>query len=206
VFSQVRLPDRRLRPPRFLFVPVALALLSAGAVGSISQMEGRPLGATLTTALPLAWISNTLAEPEPWNHQGAVPIAEVLFTHDAWARDMLRKINDLRVSESLHPLRLCPALGYAATEYSRKMASSHTLLHHDVDGSGPVDRVYASGYGSTEVAENIAAGFTNPTSTLKAWLVSPSHRAAIFDPGHRHAGFGNHEGYWTQYFGSGGRC
>jgi uncharacterized protein YkwD len=143
--------------------------------------------------------------------RAAAPAPPVLFealnyVHPDWAATMLDKVNDLRTAEGFGPLALCPTLGYAAEQYSHKMADEDRLLHQASDGTTAADRVWAFGFAGPKVSENIAAGFTNPSSTMRAFMVSPSHLANILDPDHRFVGFGTYQGYWTQYFGSGFNC
>lgn len=128
------------------------------------------------------------------------------FEHPSWALEMLNEVNALRRDNGLVAVELCAALGFAAAQYSETMASHQWLLHKGPDGSLPIDRVRAAGYNGETVSENIATGFNSASATLRAFMVSGSHRATILGVDHRFAGFGSDQGYWTQYFGSGPSC
>jgi uncharacterized protein YkwD len=135
-----------------------------------------------------------------------VPDAVLIFDHPDWAHEMLNAINALRQDAGLGSVELCATLGYAATQYAETMATHQWLKHEGPDGSRPIDRVRAAGYAGHNVSENIATGFSTAAATLRAFMVSASHRATILGADHRFAGFGTADGYWTQYFGSGPTC
>ena len=85
-----------------------------------------------------------------------------------------------------------------------------------------VSRVVATGYGYSQLAENLAAGPTTAEGVVASWMNSPGHRANILNCGLRELGVGyyvqlddqsnvrldnGHLGgpyryYWTQDFGS----
>jgi uncharacterized protein YkwD len=175
---------------------VGFLIESHGLMVVGSRAVGAPLTAVLTDG-PIV----RAAEPAP-----PVLYEAVSYVHPNWATTMLTRVNAHRSAEGLAPLALCPTLGYAADQYSRTMASHGRLLHQAPDGTTAIDRVWSYGFAGADVGENIAAGFTNPSATLRAFMVSTSHRANILNPDHRFAGFGGYDGYWTQYFGSGSTC
>lgn len=55
-------------------------------------------------------------------------------------------------------------------------------------------------------AENVAAGYPDPTSVVAAWMTSDDHRAAILTCTYTHAGTGHADGpggpYWTLVLGA----
>ena len=96
------------------------------------------------------------------------------------ASDLMGRINALRVGLGLHPYQLNSALTAAAQNQATWMANTGQISHTQSDGSRPVDRAVAAGYGSTWVSENIYMG-TNATaaSAWEWWLNSPIHYQGI---------------------------
>lgn len=85
-----------------------------------------------------------------------------------------------RLSNGLLPLRYNPHLRSAAYSHSQDMALNDFFDHVGSDGSTLVTRAQDAGYvGWTVLAENIAAGFSDPQAVVEAWMNSPGHRANI---------------------------
>ncbi len=70
------------------------------------------------------------------------------------------------------------------------------------------DRVNATGYNYSYLGENIAAGGSTPTDTIKQWMNSQGHRENILNSNYTEIGFGyshsnssKYKHYWVQVFG-----
>ena len=106
----------------------------------------------------------------------------------------------------------CPTL--RANTYLRKSARGHTvtmaahdLMSHQLPGEPYFSRrITRAGYrGWSSVAENVARGFSGPSSVVRAWMNSPSHRRNILNCRYRDLGVGvaldGGQLWWTQNFG-----
>ena len=106
----------------------------------------------------------------------------------------------------------CRAL--RSNAYLRKAARGHTvtmalrgLMSHQLPGEAYFSkRITRAGYrGWSNVAENVARGFSGPSAVVRAWMASPGHRRNILNCRLRDLGVGVvHDGgqlWWTQNFG-----
>lgn len=111
----------------------------------------------------------------------------------------------------LSPLTFNPLLAQAAQTHSQNMALQDFYDHTGLDGSEPWDRVRATGYQYSSMAENIYASPTTPETAVEGWMNSPGHRANILNPDIQEIGVGyyylendtgnvNWNHYWTQVF------
>lgn len=126
---------------------------------------------------------------------------------------MLAIVNEARAERGVAPLMRCEALDRAAQDYALVLEDWGNLSHTGPDGSKPVDRARAAGYGgSTFVGENIASGAGNVQAAMAGWMDSPGHRENILRPAYTQIGLGrsvefaNPSPYWVQVFGAGGTC
>jgi uncharacterized protein YkwD len=105
----------------------------------------------------------------------------------------------------------CPALHIdkrlrtAARGHSEDMAERNYFSHDSPDGNTPWDRAEAAGYPDPS-GENIARGYPDARSVVKAWMNSAGHRANILNCDSKAIGVGvelntEHGPYWTQMFG-----
>ncbi|UDY36800.1 CAP domain-containing protein [Dermatobacter hominis] len=130
---------------------------------------------------------------------------------EGWESEMLGAINAHRANVGLPPLAWCATLAGAAQSHSQDQANRMTMTHTGYDGSTIGTRANRAGYvGWRSLAENVAAGQTSVGQVMTSWMGSSGHRANILG-GSTHVGFGQARGangviYWTQDFGSGGRC
>lgn len=108
--------------------------------------------------------------------------------------------------------RGCPAL--RSNAYLRKAARGHTtrmalkgVMSHQLPGEPRFTvRITRAGYTRWNlVAENVARGFSGPTSVVRAWMNSPGHRRNILNCRLRDIGVGvvlqGGQLWWTQNFG-----
>ena len=71
------------------------------------------------------------------------------------------------------------------------MATRDFFAHCDLDtGSLPWDRMTAASYSWVLAAENIAAGYSTPTSVMTGWMGSSGHRGNILSTSNREIGVG----------------
>ncbi len=106
-------------------------------------------------------------------------------------------------------LRPSPRLTAAALGHARDMARNSLFDHQGSDGSSAAVRVSRAGYTWKSVAENIAAGVTDPAEVVAGWLESPGHCANIMSPGFQDMGVAfavdtrSRDGiYWAQVLAS----
>jgi len=97
----------------------------------------------------------------------------------------------------------------AAQKHSEDMGARNYFSHVSPDGSDPMDRSSAEGFGT--FSENIAAGEADAGKTLEQWKKSDGHCTNMMDAGHSYmaVGYANvgsstYKHYWTSLFGSGG--
>jgi len=121
-------------------------------------------------------------------------------------QQILGLVNQRRAEAGLKPLRIQPQLQQAAQKYADQMAGASSFSHTGTDGSTPFSRMAAAGFHGTMMGENIARGFSNPTSVMEAWMNSAGHRANILNPGYTDLGVGIAKGEggmnWVQDFGA----
>lgn len=102
----------------------------------------------------------------------------------ATAADYASQISAYRRAHGLSSVQMDSRLSSVALKQARAMASSGTVSH-TVGGSFN-SRV--AGLRKSLAAENIAAGFTSFTETLKQWEDSAGHRENLLMPGARKVG------------------
>jgi len=102
-------------------------------------------------------------------------------------------------------LRIDRALMRAAAGHNDLMIEKDELTHQ-VRGERTLgERIRASGYEWSAVAENVAAGQRTPAEVVTAWMRSERHRDNILsaeyaDVGVAHGMTGGGEHYWTMVF------
>ncbi len=91
--------------------------------------------------------------------------------------------NAARTSNRLAAVKKGSCLQELAEAQAKRMAAQQRLFHQDL---GPVlTRCHR-----TQVAENIAYGYSSGTSVVDAWTHSPGHRANILHSGYQRIGVG----------------
>jgi uncharacterized protein YkwD len=125
------------------------------------------------------------------------------------SREMLGRVNELRRSAGVPPLRLDDRLARAAQGHAQDMLGRSYYGHESPEKRGPLQRALAAGYRPAAVGENIARGELSVSEVLDGWAGSPGHRREMLDPGFTDVGFGfargrSGDGYrilWVQLFG-----
>lgn len=117
--------------------------------------------------------------------------------------------NNFRQQNGLSPVTLNNQLTNAAQAHTENMAFQDFVSHTGADGSSVAQRVTATGYGWSVVAENIAAGHQTAAEVVQGWINSDGHRANLLNPNVTEVGIGyyflandtgneNWNYYWTQ--------
>lgn len=130
---------------------------------------------------------------------------------EAWAADLLRKLNAERARYGLPPLTSCPRLVAAAVGHSVDQARNNQISHVGSNGSQFFERIAQAGYGGSAWGENVAGGHTSTEQVLAAWMASATHRQNLLSRTFQHIGLARATSstgtlYWTQDFGAGGAC
>jgi uncharacterized protein YkwD len=130
--------------------------------------------------------------------------------------EFLRLINEYRESIGAPPLAPVDEINAAADAHSEDMGLRGYFAHEALEpapyGVTPWERMCAFDFGpacdgSTEMGENIAAGFPDAFSSFVAWQNSPGHDANMRDARFRGIGIGRalveqslYRWYWTTDF------
>lgn len=114
---------------------------------------------------------------------------------------LVRLHNEARHDAGCGPLRLNDQLDRAAEGKADEMARFNYMDHTNKDGSSFDKRISRAGYDWKSVGENIARGFSSPSSVMSAWMKSPTHRANVLACKYTEVGFGENDGYWAAEFG-----
>ena len=88
------------------------------------------------------------------------------------------------------------------------MVNNQFFEHVGSDNSTPESRAKETGYSSSYIGENIAAGGESPEQTLQRWMANEQHRANILNPYYTDLGLAYlfdasspYQHYWVQVFG-----
>ena len=104
------------------------------------------------------------------------------------AADVIALTNAARATAGLPPLATHPQLQEAARAHSQDQAARNQMSHYGSNGSEVGDRVSATGYSWSAVAENVAAGYSTAQAVMSGWMGSAGHRQNILYPGVVHVG------------------
>lgn len=127
--------------------------------------------------------------------------------------DVLNLVNAERAKAGVAPLRFHARLNASAQRYGERMAEEGFFSHVSPTGDTLKDRIRSVGYDDRSyapdcrcvkgyaLAENLARGQRTPAEVVRAWLLSPSHKAAMLNPDYRDTGIGIASGIWVQHFG-----
>lgn len=99
-----------------------------------------------------------------------------LTKNSAFEAVALSLINKHRASKKLAKLKVLDALKKHADSHTAFMISQNKISHNNFDSRGKeiLKEVKAS-----NIAENVASGYTTPESLVNGWLKSDSHRKNI---------------------------
>lgn len=120
---------------------------------------------------------------------------------------VLDLVNIERAKAGCGPVRADRALRQAAYLHSKDMGDNGYFSHTGRDGSSFSQRARRAGYTGSPRGENIAAGYTSPSSVMNGWMNSSGHRNNILNCNSNELGVGyywvnkGYRHYWTQVFG-----
>ena len=132
---------------------------------------------------------------------GFIAVGFSAFTPKAEASEInvsnvLKDINDERVSHNLKPLYLNTNLDQAANLKSKDMINRDYFEHYAF-GLTPWDFIKIQGYDFSVAGENLAMDFATSEGMVKAWMDSPDHRQNILNPRYEDIGIGVVKGTFT---------
>lgn len=144
---------------------------------------------------PAAAGAQILAPPPERAERGA---------EDPDAAALIAAVNRVRTAHGLTPVSADPSLMAAATDYAQELSRRGALSHRGADGTTPVERAQMAGYEGGDVAEALAAGYSDPGATVEAWMESPMHRDVVLKLDADAAGVARqdaqdeaYQAYWT---------
>ena len=127
----------------------------------------------------------------------------------SYQTQVINLINQQRTAHGCGKLTYNANLAAAAQGHSADMAKYNYFSHTGHNGSSPDARIRAAGYKPKLWGENIAAGYSTPSSVVNAWMNSSGHRANILNCKFHETGVGyatssssTYHYYWTQDFGT----
>ncbi len=104
--------------------------------------------------------------------------------------ELLSLVNKERQERGLSALTLNLQLSDAARRKAADMYSKNYWAHFAPDGStSPWAFIKAAGYSYIYAGENLAKGFTDPSSVVSAWMNSQTHRDNILNGKYNDVGF-----------------
>lgn len=148
---------------------------------------------------------------------GRLALAQEVTPTPSLNQQVVYLTNQERAKAGLPPLKENALLAQAALTHAHAMAAGDFFAHDNLlTGTGPAERVRATGYQWMVVAENIFAGAEVPIVAVQSWMDSPGHRANILHPQVREIGVGYafdptdvfpksdspYRHYWVQIFGA----
>ncbi|ETI34614.1 hypothetical protein L914_18147 [Phytophthora nicotianae] len=160
---------------------------------------------SIETDAPTA-IGNAVAQV----HNTTNVTARHLQTQAGFQALLLAAVNKERAAVGLPSLCMNTKLQSAAQKHSNDMAANNFMSHTGSNGSSMSQRITASGFKWTAIAENVAAGQKDVTAVMKAWMNSAGHKKNILGSKYKMFGCGYaynantiYKRYWTQEFGTG---
>jgi LysM repeat protein len=121
-------------------------------------------------------------------------MAEVIQAQGDSATTVINTINQLRAQSGLAALQSHPSLMLSAQLHSEYQASIGTWTHVSADGSRPIDRAYAAGFGNGAtiyISENVAYGLNmSIMETINGPWNDPDHHHTMYNPAAKYIGAG----------------
>jgi len=108
--------------------------------------------------------------------------------------EVIRLTNEKRINDGLLPLEENSTLSQAAQAKGADMLVKGYWAHVAPDGTQPWQFFTNFGYKYRYAGENLAKDFSNPQSTVDAWMASPSHRENLLSPKYKEIGVAVVEG------------
>ena len=121
-------------------------------------------------------------------------ITKVTWAQGDSAATVINTINQLRSQGGLAPLKSHPALMQISRQHSKYQASIGTWTHYSADGSRPIDRAYAAGFGNGAtifISENVAYGTdASIMEIINGPWNDPDHHHTMYNPQAKYIGAG----------------
>ena len=108
--------------------------------------------------------------------------------------EIIRITNEKRAENGLLALKANETLSLAAQAKAADMISRGYWAHVAPDGTQPWKFFVDAGYRYKYAGENLARDFSDPASTVSAWMASPSHRENLLSDKYREIGVAVVEG------------
>lgn len=180
-------------------IPVVIGAAAATLIGTTSVVGGASppeLVARARTDAERGGSVQVSATPPPPSQPAADPATVVV-----------ERTNAVRAQYGLAPLTVHPRLVQAAQAHSNDQAAHQRMSHTGSNGSTMANRVDATGYSWSAIAENVAAGQRTADTVTDAWLGSPGHRANMLNGSLVHIGVAvayssTGTPYWTMVLGA----
>ena len=110
------------------------------------------------------------------------------------AEEVVMLTNQKRAEAGLAALTYDDTLTQAARKKGEDMLERDYWAHVAPDGTEPWKFFIDVGYNYRYAGENLARDFTNPTSTVDAWMASPTHKDNMLSPKYKEIGIAVVEG------------
>lgn len=121
-------------------------------------------------------------------------MARVIQAQGDSATTVINTINSLRAQQGLAALQSHPALMLISQQHSQYQASIGTWTHVSADGSRPIDRAYAAGFGDGAtifISENVAYGSNaSIMEIINGPWNDPEHHHTMYNPSAKYIGAG----------------
>lgn len=108
--------------------------------------------------------------------------------------EVIRLTNEKRAQNGIGPVVYNASLSQAAQAKAADMLSKDYWAHVAPDGTEPWKFFRDVGYRYKYAGENLARDFSNPSSTVEAWMASPSHRDNLLSSKYKDIGIAVIEG------------
>ena len=119
-----------------------------------------------------------------------------------YENEVVRLVNEIRVSNGLKPLTANWELSRIARYKSEDMSDNRYFSHTSPTYGTPFQMIKAFGLSYRSAGENIAYGYRTPAAVVDGWMNSSGHRANILNASYTQIGVGYcaSGNYWTQMF------
>ena len=119
-----------------------------------------------------------------------------------YEKEVIRLVNEIRVSNGLKALKTDRELSRVARYKSQDMKDNNYFSHTSPTYGSPFQMIKSFGISYKAAGENIAKGQRTPQEVVNAWMNSSGHRKNILNPSFTKLGVGYVEkgNYWTQMF------
>lgn len=124
------------------------------------------------------------------------------FEISDYEKEVIRLVNEIRVSYGLGELTLNEELSAVARLKSEDMRDNYYFSHNSPTFGSPFEMMSHFGINYRTAGENIAMGQKTPREVVDGWMNSEGHRANILNGSFTEIGVGYAENghYWTQMF------